>query len=197
MQSTAGLARGVIVFSIAIGGIAALEFCFALGRTGRFGTRATAALTALTRFLLVDLVPIRRTRPPSATRIPNGERTILLVGNDRPRCLAGHRGDPAGSQARPGVGQLERLHHRCVAFVAVMAVARAVLPNGKASPRGSRRPTWGSPVWHRSAFRPSRGVPFGFLAERVLEPKPVRAASSAQRPPEREDMRRGYRERAR
>jgi len=44
LQSTAGLATGVLVYGVALGGIAALAFCFALGRIGRFGARATAVL---------------------------------------------------------------------------------------------------------------------------------------------------------
>lgn len=36
LQSTAGLATGVLVYGVAFGGIAALAFCFALGRVGRF-----------------------------------------------------------------------------------------------------------------------------------------------------------------
>lgn len=52
-----GLATGVLVFGVAIGGIAALVFCFALGRIGRFGPRATAALIAGAALLTVYVVP--------------------------------------------------------------------------------------------------------------------------------------------
>ncbi|MGW9431136.1 CbtA family protein, partial [Streptomyces decoyicus] len=55
MQSTAGLATGVLVYGVALGGIAALVFCFMLGRIGRFGARTTAALLAAAA-LLVYLV---------------------------------------------------------------------------------------------------------------------------------------------
>ncbi|MFJ3309199.1 CbtA family protein [Streptomyces sp. NPDC086549] len=44
LRSTAGRATGVLVYGVAFGGIAALAFCFALGRVGRFSLRATALL---------------------------------------------------------------------------------------------------------------------------------------------------------
>lgn len=44
MQSTGGLATGILIYGVAFGGIAALAYCFALGRIGRFGPRASALL---------------------------------------------------------------------------------------------------------------------------------------------------------
>ncbi|MFJ6074045.1 CbtA family protein, partial [Streptomyces sp. NPDC093065] len=44
IQSTAGLATGVLLYGVAFGGIAALAFCFALGRVGRRTPRATGVL---------------------------------------------------------------------------------------------------------------------------------------------------------
>ncbi|PWK65248.1 putative cobalt transporter subunit CbtA, partial [Streptomyces sp. CG 926] len=43
VQSTFGLATGVLVYGVALGGIASLAFSFALGRVGGFSPRATAA----------------------------------------------------------------------------------------------------------------------------------------------------------
>lgn len=57
LQATAGLGTGVLLYGVALGGIAALVFCFALGRIGRFGPRATAALVTGGLFVTVTLVP--------------------------------------------------------------------------------------------------------------------------------------------
>lgn len=67
MQATAGLATAVLVYGVAIGGIASLAFSFALGRVGRFGPRATALLLSGAAFVCVYLVPFLKypANPPS------------------------------------------------------------------------------------------------------------------------------------
>ncbi|SDR57136.1 Probable cobalt transporter subunit (CbtA) [Streptomyces sp. KS_16] len=80
VQSTAGLATGVLVYGVALGGIAALAFCFALGRIGRFGARATAALLSGAALLAVYLVPFLKypANPPSVGDPDTiGKRTAL------------------------------------------------------------------------------------------------------------------------
>ncbi|MBZ4323709.1 CbtA family protein [Streptomyces huiliensis] len=67
VQSTAGLATAVLVYGVALGGLAALAFCVALGRVGRFGPRATAALVAGGALLALYVVPFLKypANPPS------------------------------------------------------------------------------------------------------------------------------------
>ncbi|EMF02081.1 CbtA family protein [Streptomyces mobaraensis NBRC 13819 = DSM 40847] len=67
LQSTAGLATAVLVYGVALGGIAALAFCVALGRVGRFGPRATAALVSGGALLALYVVPFLKypANPPS------------------------------------------------------------------------------------------------------------------------------------
>ncbi|MEU4086492.1 CbtA family protein, partial [Streptomyces aureus] len=67
LQSTAGLATGVLIYGVAFGGIAALAYCFALGRVGRFSARATALLLSGTALLAVYVVPFLKypANPPS------------------------------------------------------------------------------------------------------------------------------------
>lgn len=80
LQSTAGLATGVLVYGVALGGIAALAFCFALGRIGRFGPRATALLLAGAALVAVYLVPFLKypANPPSVGDPDTiGKRTLL------------------------------------------------------------------------------------------------------------------------
>jgi hypothetical protein len=57
IQSGAGLATGVVVYSVAFGGLFALAFAVAYGRIGSFGPRLTAALVAGGGFVAIVLVP--------------------------------------------------------------------------------------------------------------------------------------------
>src|SRR4051812_883720 len=80
LQSTAGLATGVLLYGVAFGGIAALAYCFALGRVGRFSARATALLLSGTALLAVYVVPFLKhpANPPSVGEPDTiGKRTTL------------------------------------------------------------------------------------------------------------------------
>lgn len=67
LQQTAGLAVGVAVFGVALGGMFAIAFAIAYGRIGTFGARATSALVAAGGFVAVELVPFLKypANPPS------------------------------------------------------------------------------------------------------------------------------------
>ena len=57
VQSSIGLATGILGFGAAAGGIFALVFAFAYGRLGNLGARATSALLAIAAYLAVVIVP--------------------------------------------------------------------------------------------------------------------------------------------
>lgn len=57
VQSTTGLATGILVYGAAIGGLFALAFAFVYGRAGPLGARATSALLAVAAWVAVVLVP--------------------------------------------------------------------------------------------------------------------------------------------
>jgi hypothetical protein len=185
LQSTAGLATGVLVFGVAIGGIAALAFCFALGRIGRFGARATAALTALAGFFLVYLVPILK-YPASPPAVGDPEtidkRTALFVLMIALSVLLGTAAVLLGRRLAPAWGNWNASIAAGVAFVAAAGVAMAVLPQGDNIPEGFpaadlwefRLASIGIQAVLWSAF----GLLFGYLAERVLEPQSVRGRVS-------------------
>ncbi|MDQ6617712.1 MAG: CbtA family protein [Actinomycetota bacterium] len=67
VQSTIGLATGVLVVGTALGGLLALAFSFAYGRIGRVGIRPTAGLVAAAGFVGLYLVPFLKypANPPS------------------------------------------------------------------------------------------------------------------------------------
>lgn len=57
VQSTIGLATGILSFGAAIGGIFALVFAYAYGRATNLGARGTAALLAVAAYISVVIVP--------------------------------------------------------------------------------------------------------------------------------------------
>lgn len=185
LQSTAGLATGVLVFGIAIGGVAALAFCFALGRIGRFGARATAGLTALAGFLLAYLVPILKypANPPAVGNPDTiGKRTILFVLMIALSVLLGIAAILLGRRLAPAWGNWNASIAAGAAFVAVIAVAMVVLPNGDNTPKGfPATALWEfrlASIGVQAVLWAAFGLLFGFLSERVLEPQPARGRIS-------------------
>jgi Probable cobalt transporter subunit (CbtA) len=57
IQSTIGLLVGIVAYSCTAGGMFALVFAYAQGRIGRVGARSTAAILAVTAFVVLILVP--------------------------------------------------------------------------------------------------------------------------------------------
>jgi hypothetical protein len=79
-QSTIGLFTGLLMFSVALGGVFSLVYAYAQGRLGTSGVRATAALVALAGFVGVYLLPmLKYPANPPAVGDPEtiGRRTAL------------------------------------------------------------------------------------------------------------------------
>ncbi|MET9817283.1 MULTISPECIES: CbtA family protein [unclassified Streptomyces] len=185
VQSTAGLATGVLVFGVAIGGIAALAFCFALGRIGRFGARATAALTALAGFLTVYLVPILKypANPPAVGNPDTlDKRTILYFLMIALSVLLGIAAVLLGRRLAPAWGNWNASIAAGVAFVALVAVAMVFLPSGENVPQGfPAGDLWEfrlASIGVQAVLWAAFGLLFGFLAERALTRKAVTAPSA-------------------
>ncbi|MFD8307887.1 CbtA family protein [Streptomyces sp. NPDC059690] len=186
LQSTAGLATGVLVFGVAIGGIAALAFCFALGRIGRFSARATAALTALAAFLTVYLVPmLKYPANPPAVGNPDtiGKRTALFFLMIALSVLLGIATVLLGRRLAPRWGNWNASIAAGVSFVAVVAVAMVTLPAGDSIPRHfPAADLWEfrlASIGIQAVLWAGFGLFFGFLAERVLEPRTARSPLAA------------------
>ncbi|WP_462188973.1 MULTISPECIES: CbtA family protein [unclassified Frankia] len=80
VQSTLGLFTGLLLFSVAIGGMFALAYACVQGRLGALGPRGTAALVALAGFTAVYLLPdLKYPANPPAIGNPDtiGRRTVL------------------------------------------------------------------------------------------------------------------------
>ncbi|MGW1379679.1 CbtA family protein [Streptomyces sp. NPDC002446] len=190
MQSTAGLATGVLVYGVALGGIAALVFCFVLGRIGRFGARTTAALLA-GGALLVYLVPfLKYPANPPAVGDPDtiGQRTALYFLMMLLGILLAVGATLLGRRLAPKLGNWYATVAGGAAFVVAVGIAYAFLPSYDNVPHGFP----GTLLWQ---FRLSTiavqlvlwtafGLLFGHLAERVVPARqqdavPAEAAPAA------------------
>jgi hypothetical protein len=189
LQSTAGLATGVLVYGVAFGGIAALAFCFALGRTGRFGPRATALLLSGCALLAVYVVPFLKypANPPSVGAADTiGERTTLYFLMMLLSVLLAVAALLMGRRLVPALGTWYATVVAVAAFAVVIGLAYAFLPAVDEVPADFPA----SLLWR---FRLSAlavqavlwggfGLLFGEAAERLLRPKPVTDAAGVAAP---------------
>ncbi|MFF3838866.1 CbtA family protein [Streptomyces sp. NPDC001930] len=183
VQSTFGLATGVLVYGVALGGIAALAFSFALGRIGRFSPRATAALTAAAAFTTVYLVPfLKYPATPPAVGNPDtiGKRTTLFFLMILLSVLLGLAAVIAGRRLAPRLGNWNATLVAAAGFVVVTGVAFVLLPaNDDAVKAGFPAAL----LWEfrlaslavQAVLWAAFGVVFGVLAQKVLA---VRASSA-------------------
>ncbi|WP_327186703.1 CbtA family protein [Streptomyces sp. NBC_01334] len=180
LQSTAGLATGVLIYGVAFGGIAALAFCFALGRVGRFSPRATALLLSGTALLAVYVVPfLKYPANPPAVGDPDtiGKRTTLYFLMMVLSVLLAVAAVILGKRLAPRLGTWNATVAAVLGFALVIGLAYEFLPAVNEVP--SDFPA--ALLWR---FRLSAlamqvtlwagfGLVFGELAERLLHPKPA------------------------
>ncbi|MFC9930495.1 CbtA family protein [Streptomyces sp. NPDC127190] len=185
LQSTAGLATGVLVYGVSFGGIAALAYCFALGRVGRFGPRATALLLSGCALLAVYVVPFLKypANPPSVGDPDTiGQRTTLYFLMMLLGVLLAVAATLLGKRLAPGLGTWWATVVAVAAFAVAVGLAYQFLPAINEVPRDFPATL----LWR---FRLSAlaiqlslwtgfGLLFGELAQRLLNPKPATAASS-------------------
>ncbi|MFC9842163.1 CbtA family protein [Streptomyces sp. NPDC060223] len=184
LQSTAGLAAGVLIYGVAFGGIAALAFCFALGRVGRFSPRATALLLSGIALLAVYVVPFLK-YPANPPAVGNGDtigkRTTLYLLMMVLSVLLAVAATILGKRLAPKVGTWYATVSAVAAFAVVIGLAYAFLPVIQEVPADFPATV----LWR---FRVSAlaiqitlwggfGLVFGELAERLLHPKPATATA--------------------
>ncbi|MFJ6080417.1 CbtA family protein [Streptomyces sp. NPDC092369] len=184
LQSTAGLATGVLIYGVAFGGIAALAFCFALGRVGRFSPRATALLLSGCALLAVYVVPfLKYPANPPAVGDPDtiGKRTTLYFLMMVLSVLLAIAAAILGKRLAPSLGTWYATVVALAAFALVIGLAYAFLPVINEVPADFPATV----LWR---FRLSAlamqitlwggfGLAFGELAERLLNPKPARVTA--------------------
>ncbi|MEU0987764.1 CbtA family protein [Streptomyces sp. NPDC005953] len=178
LQSTAGLATGVLVFGVAVGGIAALGYCVALGRIGGFGPRATAALVAGGALLTVYVVPYLKYPPnPPAVGDPDtiGQRTALYFLMVLLSVLLAVAAVILGRRLAARLGNWHATVVAAAGFLLVTGLAFAFLPSFNEVPKGFPATV----VWEfrlatlaiQATLWTVFGLVFGELAERLLTPK--------------------------
>ncbi|MEV5483044.1 MULTISPECIES: CbtA family protein [Streptomyces] len=175
LQSTAGLATGVLVYGVALGGIAALAFCFALGRIGRFGARATAVLLSGAALLAVYLVPFLKypANPPSVGDPDTiGTRTTLYFLMMLLSVLLAVAATILGRRLAPTLGNWNATVAAGAAFAVAVGLAYAFLPAVNEVPADfSATLLWQfrlSAIAIQLVLWAAFGLVFGHLAERVL-----------------------------
>ncbi len=177
LQATAGLGTGTLLYGIALGGIAALVYCYALGRIGRFGPRATALLVSGGLFVTVTLVPFfKYPANPPAVGDPetSAQRTTLYVLMLALGLLLAAAALILGRRLAPRLGNWNASVAASLAFVVAIGIAYAFLPGVSEVPTGFPAAL----VWQfrlaslaiQAAMWTTFGLAFGFLAERALAP---------------------------
>ncbi|MDQ0956790.1 hypothetical protein QFZ66_000668 [Streptomyces sp. B4I13] len=180
LQSTAGLATGVLVYGVAFGGIAALAYCFALGRVGRFTPRATALLLSGAALLTVYVVPFLKypANPPAVGDHDTiAKRTTLYFLMMVLGVLLAVAAVIAGRRLAPGLGSWYATVVAVLGFTVVIGLAYAFLPAVNEVPADFpatllwrfRLSSLALQVTMWAGF----GLVFGELAERLLNPKPA------------------------
>jgi predicted cobalt transporter CbtA len=182
MQSTAGLSTGVLVYGVAFGGIAALAYCFALGRIGRFGPRASALLLAGAGLAAVYVVPfLKYPANPPAVGDPDtiAERTTLYFLMVVLSVLLAVATVILGKRLAPRLGNWNATLAAGAFFVLAVGLAYAFLPSFNEVPEHFPATL----LWQfrlaalavQVTLWTSFGLLFGLLAERELVPRPAKA----------------------
>lgn len=177
LQATAGLGTGTLLYGVALGGIAALVFCYALGRIGRFGPRSTAALVAGGLFVTVNLVPfLKYPANPPAVGDPDTvvRRTTLFVLMIALSVLLASVALILGRRLAPRMGNWNASIVAGLAFAVAIAIAYVTLPGINEVPADFPAAL----IWQfrlsslgiQIAMWTTFGLAFGFLAERALVP---------------------------
>ncbi|NGO11395.1 CbtA family protein [Streptomyces sp. HC44] len=189
MQSTAGLSTGVLIYGVAFGGIAALAYCFALGRIGRFGPRASALLLSTAGLLAVYVVPfLKYPANPPAVGNPDtlNQRTTLYFLMVVLSVLLAVGTVILGKRLAPRLGNWNATLAAGAFFVLVVGLAYAFLPSFNEVPEGFP----GTLLWQyrlaalaiQVTLWTAYGLVFGFLAERVLAPRTAAAQRKGSAP---------------
>ncbi|MEW2399055.1 CbtA family protein [Streptomyces sp. NPDC046862] len=178
LQSTAGLSTGVLVYGVAFGGIAALAYCFALGRIGRFGPRASALLLAVAGLVAVYVVPfLKYPANPPAVGNPDtlDQRTTLYFLMVVLSVLLAVGTVILGKRLAPRLGNWNATAAAGAFFVLVVGMAYAFLPSFNEAPADFPATL----LWQyrlaalavQVTLWTAYGLVFGLLAERVLTPR--------------------------
>lgn len=175
VQSTIGLATGIVVYGCALGGIFALVFAYAYGRIGRLSPRATAAVLAVAGFVVLILMPqVKYPANPPSIGDPEtiGSRTGLYFTMIALSAVAAVAAVSTGRQLARRLGDWNGTLLAGAAYLLVVAAGMAILPTLNEVPADFSATT----LWRfrlaslgiEVVLWTTLGLAFGMLAERQL-----------------------------
>lgn len=175
VQSTAGLVAGILIYGSALGGVFALAFAAAYGRTGGLSARATAAVLAAAGFVTLVLVPQIKypaNPPPIGDPATIGLRTALYFTMLALSVIAAVAALSAGRQLVRRLGAWNGGIAAGLLYVVMVAVAMRILPGVDEVPEDFPATV----LWHfriaslgtEAVLWATLGLVFGALAERRL-----------------------------
>jgi predicted cobalt transporter CbtA len=182
VQASWGLFTGIMLYSIAIGGLFSLLYAYCWGRMGKLGSRASALLLAAACFVAVYLVPFAKypANPPSVGNPDTiGFRTQLYFGMIVIAIVAMVAAINLGRALLKRSGIWNASIVAGVVFVVLVAIACYLMPTINEVPDGFPAPL----LWQfrtvalslQLVLWTSLGLSFGWLTERSLAVKAVPA----------------------
>lgn len=180
VQQTWGLATGLGVFGVALGGVFAIVFAIAYGRIGNFGARATAALVAAGAFVVVEVAPMLKypANPPSVGNPATiGKRTVLYFAMIAIAIVVAIAAVQIGRRVAPRYGNWNATLVAAAVFITLITVAYLALPPVNEVPDAFPAVV----LWRfrlaslgiQAVWWTTLGLTFGALTERSLARHPV------------------------
>lgn len=187
VQSSVGLLTGVSIYSIAFGGLFALVFAAAHGRIGRFRPRSTAAVLALTGYVVAFVVPFTKypSNPPSIGNPDTiGRRTELYLAMMVISILAAIAAYRCGRSLAARWGGWNAAIAAGALYLLVIVLAEILLPGVHETPKGfSADVLWRfrlSSLGIQATLWTTLGLGFGALAERALSVRNPRSVPKSE-----------------
>jgi hypothetical protein len=189
VQSGIGLAVGLAITGVALGGFFAIGFAFAYGRLGALGARGTALAVGGLGFLAVYVVPfLKYPANPPAVGNPDtlNERTYLYFTMMAVSLLAMVLAVVVARRLRPQLGGWNAVLASAAGYAVVMVLATLVLPVIAEVPEGFPADTlWQfrtASIGIQLTLWASTALAFGALTHRAATrpaPAPVPTATAA------------------
>jgi predicted cobalt transporter CbtA len=139
VQSTFGLATGVLVYAIAFGGLFAIAFAVAHGRLGALSARATAVVVALGGYLAAFVVPFLKypASPPSVGNPDTiNERTAVYFAMVLASLVLAVAATVLGRRLAPRLDAWTAALVAVLVFVVAASVVAVMLPTINEVPEG-------------------------------------------------------------
>jgi Probable cobalt transporter subunit (CbtA) len=180
VQSTVGLLTGTAVAGVALGGLFALVYAFALGRVGPRSPRALAVTLMAAALVCIAVVPFFKypANPPGVGDPDTvGRRTVLYLALIAVALAAAALAVAARRRLLPGRDPFTATMLATGTWLAVIALAYVVLPDSEPTPLGFPADVlWGfriASLGVQAVLWSTIGLVFATLVERVHSAAPA------------------------